>query len=270
MESSSTAFQPLPCRYGLRHRSGRPGGGTAALRLLDLQPELLEHIATKLILTDLSALASTCHAASPLQCGVIGARCAALRALTVESHTHLITLIKKLPRCAARTEIATVIENSMSTFRSVCNCNEDFLRLSRAVALRGLAAPFQSPVDAARLARSCCETCDDVTRALQAVTGWLTELTQVVARTDRRGARAALQMTSEQSNPAGDAEPPGYDGGDSDSEPGTEEVDQEVDHADGDAAEPEGGPPGAGPAAPDPPADVGVAGDAAAEESGDR
>lgn len=203
----------FPCRYSLRHRPSqhRPSQpppaepAAASSRLFDLQPELLEHLASKLNLNDLSMLAATCHAATPLQSAVVSMRISALRALTSGSHARLVALIDKLPVCAARVEITTVIESSMSTFRSVCTCNEDFLRLSRAVALRGLAAPFQSPVDAARLARSCCQTCDDVERALQAVTSWLTELTLIVERAGRRGERALL-AASEQS--------PGSDGTD--------------------------------------------------------
>ena len=93
----------------------------------------------------------------------------------------------------------------MHTFRSVCTCNEDFLRLSRAVAMRGLAgAPFTSPVDAARLARSCCQTCDDVTRALRAVSSWLLELTELVSRSGAAGERALIESSeAHQQNAAG-------------------------------------------------------------------
>ena len=138
----------------------------------------------------------TCRGATTLQSAVIGTRIAALRTLTVDSHRHLTALIDRLPKCTARVEIAHVIESSMSTFRAVCSCNEDFLRLSRAVAMRGLTAPFASPVDAARLARSCCQTCDDVTRALRAVSSWLSELAELVGR--GAAGRRALMQTSDQ------------------------------------------------------------------------
>ena len=191
-EVSPVAAVPARAPYDLRRLPGRRANGEP-LRLLDLQPELLESVASKLQLPDLSAVATTCHAATPLQAVVIATRIALLRELTHTSHAHLRALIIRLPRCTARTEIAAVIESSMQTFHSVCTCNEDFLRLSRAVALRGLSAPFTSPIQAARLARSCCRTCDDVTRALAAVKTWLTELTELVASAGRLGERALIE-----------------------------------------------------------------------------
>ena len=179
--------------YKLRKLAVRQSAGSQPLQLLELQPEVLELVANKLAQVDLSALAATCHAATPLQSAVIGLRVAALRTLTAESHGHLVALIDRLPECPAKIEITSVIENSMVTFRSVCTCNEDFIRLTHAVALRGTTAPFNSPVDAARLARNCCQTCDDVTRALTAVSTWLTELTELICSSGRRGERALLE-----------------------------------------------------------------------------
>jgi hypothetical protein len=156
--------------------------------LLELTPELQEHIALGLSLRDLSALAVTCRAATPLQSSVISMRIGALRMLIATAHGSLLMQISRLPSCGAREQIVNVIESSMLTFRRVCSCNEEFLRLSRAVALRGLSAPFTSPVDAARLAKSCCQTCDDITRALLAVSVWLNELLQFVEPARRDGA----------------------------------------------------------------------------------
>lgn len=146
--------------------------------LEQLQPELHEHVAAHCSLRDLLSLAITCRSTSPLQSSVISARIASLRSLISFAHVQLISLIARLPPCPAQGQIALVIENSMCTFLRVCSCNEDFLRLSRAAALRGLAAPFTSPIDAARLARSCCQTCDDVTKALLTVNVWLYDLVQ--------------------------------------------------------------------------------------------
>ena len=196
--------RPRQGPYRLRHLPGRQCIASCT-HLLELQPELLEAIAGHLDLRDLATLATTCHTATPLHATVIGTRIAALRQLTDGSHGELVALIDRLPNCPARVEVASVIESSMHTFRSVCTCNEDFLRLSRAVAMRGLAgAPFTSPVDAARLARSCCQTCDDVTRALRAVSSWLLELTELVSRSGAAGERALIESSeAHQQNAAG-------------------------------------------------------------------
>lgn len=156
-------------------------------QLLELTPELQEHIAQNLSLRELSSLAVTCRAATPLQSSVISMRIMELRSLIKSAHGSLLMQISRLPRCLARDQITGVIESSMLTFWRVCSCNEEFLRLSRAVALRGVAAPFTSPLDAARLAKSCCQTCDDITRALLAVSEWLNELLAFVEPPRRSG-----------------------------------------------------------------------------------
>ena len=83
-------LRPLPAR---RHAAA-PASGTA--RLLELQPELLESIATKLTLRDLSSLAATCRGTTLLQSAVIGLRIAELRELTTASHAHLLALIEQI------------------------------------------------------------------------------------------------------------------------------------------------------------------------------
>lgn len=178
----------------------RLAGGTSSA-LLDLQPELLEHVAALLPLADLTQLASTCHSATPLHLSVVGLRIAALRQVMAASRAELAALIEKLPRCPARTKIAAVIESSLQTFDTACTCNEDFLQLSTTVALRGQAGPFSSPVEAARIARSCCRTCDDVTSALTAVKSWLRELANLVAGAGRQGERALIDSDAEQQHP---------------------------------------------------------------------
>ena len=110
-------------------------------QLLELTPELQEHIAQNLSLRELSSLAVTCRAATPLQSSVISMRIMELRSSIKSAHGSLLMQISRLPRCLARDQITGVIESSMLTFWRVCSCNEEFLRLSRAVALRGVAAP---------------------------------------------------------------------------------------------------------------------------------
>jgi hypothetical protein len=224
MSASAAAASAAPAdRYKL---PGRGGGAVATSRLLELQPELLEAIASKLTLVNLSALAVTCLSATPMHAVVIGKRISALRELTGTTQPQLNTLIERLPNCPVRVEITAIIESSMQTFRSVCTCNEDFLRLSRAVAMRGLAAPFSSPVDAARLARTCCATCDDVTRALLAVSSWLTELTEVVGRGGRRGELALLEVGDHQQlGMAAGATSDGAVDGEGDDDSGDDDVD---------------------------------------------
>lgn len=161
-----------------------------ASRLLELQPELLDAIAATLSLRDLLALSATAKAAASLQLAVIGARIATFREAASGSHVQLRTLLSGLPECNARTSVAAVIERSMLTFSQVCSCNEEFVRLSRLASLRGvLRVPFASPIEAAALARSCCKTCDDVTRALDAVTSWLRDILEMVRNYEKRGER---------------------------------------------------------------------------------
>jgi len=180
-------------RYDLR---ALPSRASSRMCLLDLQPELLEAIATSLCCRDICALASSSRAATPLHSTVISARIGALRLLTGTSHRHLHMLVAQLPTCPGL-QVAAVIETSMVTFQRVCTCNEEFLRLSRAVSLRGVAAPFSSPVEAARLARMCGQTCNDVTRALLAVSIWLTELVVCVKSASERGMLEGLTDVSD-------------------------------------------------------------------------
>ena len=82
----------------------------------------------------------------------------------------------------------------------------DVVREQRASLTYGIAAPFNAPVDAARLARSCCKTCDDVARALTAVSVWLTELHSLSAPPQ---AQASSNTPPEEG--AGDGPPPAAD-----------------------------------------------------------
>ena len=184
-----------------------PRRTSSRMCLLDLQPELLEAIASSLCSRDLCALASSSRAATPLHSTVISARIAALRLLTGTSHCHLHMLVAQLPSYLGL-QVAAVIETSMVTFQRVCTCNEDFLRLSRAVSLRGVAAPFTSPVEAARLARMCGQTCNDVTRALLAVSIWLTDLVVCVKAASERGMLEGVTEFSDgaEEEPTADAE----------------------------------------------------------------
>ena len=188
-----------PCHDGPRERRQRLRNASAETFLLDLQPEILDAIASHLAVNDLSSLAITCRkAAAPFHSAVISARVAELRSLTCTAHVKLLVSINRLPQCVARDNITAVVQNAMCTFRRVCACNEDFVRLSRAVALRGLADPFNnSPLDAARLARSCCQTCDHVSGALHQVGVWLDELHELVQSSTRRGDNVVLLMGTE-------------------------------------------------------------------------
>lgn len=185
--------------------------------LLNMQPEILDAIASHLSIADLSALAITCQKAAPLHAAVIAARIQLLRELTCTSHVKLLLCINRLPHCPARETITQVVQSAMGTFRNVCSCNEHFLRLSRAVALRGLVDPFNnSPVEAARLARTCCQTCDHVTHAVEQVGIWLEELHAVVRTSNERGDSITLLLSEEgeqqPASPPDEAAAPSDDG----------------------------------------------------------
>lgn len=193
VEQSSAQSSHMRLRGVRRARKAVPDGP-----LLDMQPEILDAIASHLSIADLSALAITCRKAAPLHAAVIAARIQLLRELTCTSHVKLLLCINRLPHCPARETITQVVQSAMGTFRNVCSCNEHFLRLSRAVALRGLVDPFNnSPVEAARLARTCCQTCDHVTHAVEQVGIWLEELHALVRTSNERGESITLLLGEE-------------------------------------------------------------------------
>ena len=178
---------------------------------MELGDDTLEAIAHQLILRDLVALSATNKRAGLLQLFVIGARTADFREHAKGSHAQLRALIAQLPPCSARISMAERIETSMSTFRRVVSCNEEFVRLCRVAALRGLEIePFGSAV----VARSCCQTCDNVTKALSDCSVWLMDILKLVAEAESRGERL-LEMVgtftadeSEQPSPPDSGLPP--------------------------------------------------------------
>jgi len=188
----------------------RPACASESVSFLDvLHPELLEMVCDWLHLKDITALASVTTATSSLHSMRIQWRVEALRMLTQAAQGHLIGLVVRLPvECPTRQQVLFSLENAMAAFQRVCMCSETFLLLSRAVALRGVIAPSSMPVEAARLARCCCNTCDGVSTALISVGVRLHELVRLAARsTAHRNLLAALLQPHQ-------AQPPALDGSD--------------------------------------------------------
>jgi len=206
----------------------RPACASKSVSFLDvLHPELLEMVCDWLHLKDITALASVTTATSSLHSMRIQWRVEALRMLTQAAQGHLIGLVVRLPvECPTRQQVLFTLENAMAAFQRVCMCSETFLLLSRAVALRGVIAPSSMPVEAARLARCCCNTCDGVSTALISVGVRLHELVRLAARsTAHRNLLAALLQPQQ-------AQPVAQDG--SDAEDTSEDTSEDTFDADED------------------------------------
>ena len=179
--------------------------------LLDLQPELLEIVCVSLSYNDITALASTATSAASLHSIRISARIAVLRQTTECARGVLAVLIHELPDCLARQQVLAVMENVMDAFAQVSVCNEYFVLLSRAVAARASAGrvPARAPLEAARLSRDCCKTCDAVTEGLTSVRGWLDDLVRLTNSTPAR--RASMIALSDDDDEISD-DPSANDG----------------------------------------------------------